>query len=83
VDPGCPTRIYAGFGFKPPSVHRGGLAMSVDGGTSWSSLSAGTDVHRTPVTSVQVDPRDSTRVYVATYGRGAWLYKHPSLPACL
>jgi len=74
VDPGCSSRIYVGFGFGSGSVHRGGVAVSNDGGSSWSSLSAGQEVHSVPITGIQVAPTNPKRIYVGTYGRGAWAF---------
>jgi hypothetical protein len=82
VDPNCSSRVYVGFGFSFDTVHRGGIAVSSDAGTTWSSLSAGHEVHSVPVTGIQVAPTNPQRLYVSTYGRGVWSYDFTALPAC-
>ena len=84
VDPSCPTRVYAAFGFAGIlGEHRGGIQFSSNNGTSWSSITSGQVIHQGPVTMVQVDPSQPTAVYAATYGRGFWVYDWGSqLPAC-
>jgi hypothetical protein len=83
VDPNCATRVYAGFGFDPQSPHRGGVALSSDSGLTWSSLSIGSDVHKAPVSTIRVDPTSPSRIYVGTYGRGAWSFDFGGgVPAC-
>jgi hypothetical protein len=83
VDPTCATRVYAGFGLDQTAMHRGGMALSVDGGLTWTSLSVGSEVHKTPVSSIRVHPGDPKHLYVATHGRGVWSFDHGvALPAC-
>jgi hypothetical protein len=84
VDPSCPTRVYAAFGFAGIlGEHRGGIQFSSNNGSSWSSITSGEVIHQGPVTMVQVDPSQPTTVYAATYGRGFWVYNWGSqLPAC-
>ncbi len=84
VDPTCPTRVYAAFGFAGiRGEHRGGIEFSSDNGSSWSSITSGQVIHQGPVTMVQVDPSQPTTVYAATYGRGFWVYDWGTqLPAC-
>ncbi len=83
VDPSCATRVYAGFGFDWSAPHRGGVALSTDGGLTWTSLSVGSEVHKSPVSSIRVHPGSSSRVYVGTYGRGAWSFEYVgAAPAC-
>lgn len=76
VDPECPAHVYAAFGFDFARPHRGGVAYSADGGGTWVSLTAGTEVHGVPVASIRVAAGDPYRVYAATYGRGAWSFEH-------
>jgi hypothetical protein len=84
VDPSCPTRIYAAFGFAGIlGEHRGGIEFSSNNGASWTSITSGDVIHQGPVTMVQVDPLQPNSVYAATYGRGFWVYSWGSeLPAC-
>jgi len=84
VDPHCSTRIYATLGFVyERQQHRGGVRVSVDGGNTWSSLTSGLALHQSPIADVEVDPVHENLVYVASHGRGLWMYdwgKGP--PAC-
>lgn len=83
VDPRCATRVYAGFGFDWSAPHRGGVAISTDAGLTWTSLSVGSEVHKAPVSSIRVHAGNSNRVYVGTYGRGAWWFQYAGEPpAC-
>jgi hypothetical protein len=84
VDPTCPTRVYAAFGFGGPRAqHRGGIQMTSDNGATWTSITSGFDIHQGPVTAVEVDRLMPAQVYAASYGRGFWLFNWQSnLPAC-
>jgi hypothetical protein len=83
VDPTCATRVYAGFGYDWSAPHRGGVTVSLDAGLTWRSLSAGSEVHKTPVSSIRVHPGNPKQLYVATYGRGVWQFDYgASAPAC-
>jgi hypothetical protein len=83
VDPGCPNRVYAAFGFVGAlGVHRGGVSVSTDNGTTWSSITSGLSLHQAPIPDVQVDPSDSRFLYAAVYGQGAWQYDQGSTPPC-
>jgi len=94
VDPNCPHRIYAAYGFVGPlgvpaygfvgplGVHRGGIDVSTDNGTTWSSITSGLKLHQAPISDVQVDPSNSRYLYAAVYGQGAWEYDYGSAPAC-
>jgi hypothetical protein len=84
VDPSCPTRVYAAFGFAGIlGQHRGGIEFSSNNGSSWNSITSGQVIHQGPVTMVQVDPSQPTTVYAATYGRGFWVYDWGAqLPPC-
>jgi hypothetical protein len=82
VDPSCPSRIYAGFGYSFRSVHRGGVSISTDGGATWSSLSAGAELHNVPITGIQIAPGTQGRLYVSTFGRGAWTFDAEQAASC-
>jgi photosystem II stability/assembly factor-like uncharacterized protein len=83
VDPGCPTRVYAALGFVGSlGVHRGGVLVSTDNGTTWSSITSGLTLHQAPIPDIQVDPSDSRYLYAAVYGQGAWVYDQGSTPSC-
>ena len=84
VDPRCPNIVYAGFGWIGNfGHHRGGVIASRDGGTTWTSISSGFDLHQGPITYLKVDPTDSRYLYVGTWGQGAWVYDLGSTPpAC-
>lgn len=85
VDPNCPTRVYAAFGFGGwRAQHRGGIDFTSTNGGSWTSITSGTALHQSPVADVEVDPSQPTRVYTASYGRGFWVYDWGTmLPACV
>jgi hypothetical protein len=73
--PGHPSCVYAGLGFVPGvAQHRGGVEFSSDNGATWTCLSCGTQVHNTPVADIQVDPTNPRFLWIATYGRGVWMY---------
>jgi hypothetical protein len=84
VDPHCPTRVYAAQGFMGVRMqHRGGVLYTIDNGTTWSSLTSGVDLHNAPTSDIDVDKIDPRYVYVATYGRGFWVFDWgASVPAC-
>jgi hypothetical protein len=84
VDPHCPTRVYAALGYAGVrGQHRGGIVVTSDNGATWTSITAGTDLHQSPVTEVEVDPLQPASVYAASYGRGFWVYNWGNqLPAC-
>ncbi len=84
IDPNCPTRVYAAFGFGYIyAQHRGGIRVSANNGMTWQSITSGTALHQGPVTDVEVDPVNSNAVYAASYGRGFWVYGWDKrLPAC-
>jgi len=84
VDPHCSTRIYATLGFVyERQQHRGGVRVSVDGGNTWSSLTSGLALHQSPIADAEVDPVHENLVYVASHGRGLWMYDWGTeLPAC-
>jgi hypothetical protein len=82
VDPTCPTRIYAAYGFALPwGMFGGGIWISLDNGVTWSSMTRGIALDGVPISGVQVDPT-SRYVFAATYGRGAWIFDYKSVPAC-
>jgi hypothetical protein len=73
VDPNNPMRIYAAFGYAfTAGQHRGGVDLSTDNGTSFTSLTAGLDIHQAPIPALQVDPVNSHYVHAAVYGLGGW-----------
>jgi hypothetical protein len=84
VDPRCSSIVYAAFGWVGIfGHHRGGVIASTDGGTTWTSISSGFDIHQGPVTYLKVDPTDSRYLYVGTWGQGAWVYDlGETPPAC-
>jgi hypothetical protein len=84
VDPSCASRVYAGYGFAATQGQQpGGIEVSWDTGATWKSITAGEILDRVPITSIQVDPKQPQKVYVATYGRGFWgLDWGTKLPPC-
>lgn len=84
IDPGCPSHIFASYGYKGIlGQHRGGVIESTTNGASgsWTSISAGYDVHQTGVPDIQVDISNRRYLWAATYGRGVWLYDQQTTPA--
>ena len=70
VDPHSPTCLYAGLGYYSiEGLYGGGVYFSRDGGAEWIPLDAGR-MKSMSVTSIRVDPKDDSRVWVATYGSG-------------
>jgi len=84
VDLACPTRVYAAFGYAAIwGQHRGGVVFSTDNGDTWTSITSGYPIHNVPITDLEIDPSQSGRLLVATFGRGFWVYDWgSSLPAC-
>jgi len=83
VDPDCPHRLYMALGFVGPiGVHRGGILMSTDNGTTWNSLTSGLTIHVAPIADVQLSPINSRYLYAAVYGQGAWKYDQGSGLSC-
>lgn len=83
VDPNCSNRIYVAKGFAGIFVrHRGGVLLSEDNGNSFTSITAGLDIHQGPVTDIQVDPVSSQFLNAATYGIGGWRWDAGAVPAC-
>jgi photosystem II stability/assembly factor-like uncharacterized protein len=65
VDPANPDRIYIGF-------YGGGLAVSLDGGGTWS-LSAAGMLPQAMVSAIVVDPTNPQVVYAGTLNSGVYL----------
>lgn len=83
VDPHCATRVYAALGYAGSlGQHRGGVLRSTDNGATFTSITAGLDLHQAPITDVQVDPATPRYVYAAVFGRGAWVYDAGVMPTC-
>jgi len=73
--PGYGNCVYAAYGFVHGQVqHRGGINFSSDNGATWTSLTHGYTPHQVPIADLHVDPTNNRRLWVATYGRGIWLY---------
>ena len=73
VDPSNPMRVCAalGYGFYA-GQHRGGVLLSTDNGTTFTSLTSGLDIHQAPIAAIQFDPVDSHYLHAAVYGLGGW-----------
>jgi hypothetical protein len=84
IDPACPSRVYAAYGFIATwGQHRGGIDLSSDNGATWKSITAGNAIHSVPITDIEIVPTASQRLFAATYGRGLWVYDWGNnLPAC-
>ena len=70
--PSDPTRIYAGLlepgcdeWHEPCTIGRGGLAVSSDGGASWTLVNHDS-IRGIPVFNLAVDPREANVVYAGT-----------------
>ena len=73
VDPNNPMRVCATFGFAfTAGQHRGGVDYSTDNGATFTSLTAGLDIHQSPIAAIQFDPVDSHYLHAAVYGLGGW-----------
>jgi hypothetical protein len=73
VDPNHPMRVCAAYGFAfTAGQHRGGVDYSTDNGTTFTSLTAGLDIHQAPIAAIQFDPVDSHYLHAAVYGLGGW-----------
>jgi hypothetical protein len=83
VDPTCPSRVYAALGFGNPFInHRGGVLVSSDSGSTWTSITSGYDMHQGPVADVQVDPTTNRYLFLGSYGTGTWLYDYGAALSC-
>jgi hypothetical protein len=82
VDLHCPNRVNTGWGYVGElGRHRGGVTVRhVDDMQSPGyAISAGSDIHGSPITDLQVDPvYPQQLLHVATYGRGVWLWDRGS-----
>lgn len=83
IDPLCPNRIYVskGYWFRK-KFHRGGIMVSHNNGNTFSSITAGYNIHQSPITDIQIDPTEPRYIYAATYGAGVWRYDAGTLPPC-
>ena len=73
VDPANPNRVCICMGFVSlGGQHRGGVLLSTDNGATFTSLTAGLDIHQAPIAAVQFDPADSRYIHAAVYGLGGW-----------
>jgi len=78
VDPNNPNRICAARGYAGTAAqHRGGVLLSLDNGTTFTSLTAGLDIHQAPISDIQIDPVDSRVIHAAVFGLGGWTYFAP------
>jgi photosystem II stability/assembly factor-like uncharacterized protein len=70
VDPASPNTLYAGLGFYDyDGLYGGGVYASRDGGANWTALDAA-KLKYLSVVSVRLDPKDASKIWVATYGSG-------------
>ena len=73
VDPANPLRVAICMGFASlGGQHRGGVLLSTDNGATFTSLTAGLDIHQAPIAAIQFDPVDSRFIHAAVYGLGGW-----------
>jgi Immunoglobulin I-set domain len=73
VDPANSNRVAICMGFVSlGGQHRGGVLLSTDNGTTFTSLTAGLDIHQAPIAAIQFDPVDSRFIHAAVYGLGGW-----------
>jgi hypothetical protein len=78
VDPSNPNRVVICMGYGGQCIqHRGGVQVSTDNGSTFTSLTAGLDIHQAPIAAVQLDPADSHIMHAAVYGLGGWTYSGP------
>jgi hypothetical protein len=73
VDPANPARVCAALGYAfTAGQHRGGVLLSTDNATSFTSITSGLDIHQAPISAIQFDPVDSHYLHAAVYGLGGW-----------
>jgi hypothetical protein len=73
VDPNNPMRVSAALGYAfTGGQHRGGVLLSTDNGTTFTSITSGLDIHQAPIAAIQFDPVDSHYLRAAVYGLGGW-----------
>jgi hypothetical protein len=73
TDPTNPLRVCICMGYVSlAGQHRGGVLLSTDNGTSFTSLTAGLDIHQAPIAAIQLDPVDPRYIHAAVYGLGGW-----------
>jgi hypothetical protein len=78
IDPANPMRVCIAMGYAGGyNQHRGGVLLSTDNGTTFTSLTAGMSIHQAPIAAVQFDPVDSRMIHAAVYGLGGWTYSPP------
>jgi hypothetical protein len=72
----CPNRVNTGWGYVGVlGRHRGGVSVRHVLDETSVSITAGLDIHGSPITDLQVDPVHPKRyLHAATFGRGAWIY---------
>jgi hypothetical protein len=83
--PGSPHCVYTGFGFVDGlAQHRGGITFSSDNGATWTSLTAGLDLHQSPISDVVPVSFFPSAIMATSYGLGFWIYYWDPLPqACV
>ncbi len=73
VHPTNPMRVAIAMGYVAQyGQHRGGVLLSTDNGTTFTSITAGLDIHQAPITDIQFDPVDPRYIHAAVFGLGAW-----------
>ncbi len=78
IDPVNPSRVCIAMGYAGQlGQHRGGVLLSLDNGTTFTSLTAGLDIHQAPITNIQIDPVDPRIIHAAVFGLGGWTYVAP------
>ena len=70
ADPASPNTLYAGLGYySGDGLYGGGVYYSRDGGANWTALNPA-KLKTMSVVSVRLDPKDASKLWVATYGSG-------------
>jgi photosystem II stability/assembly factor-like uncharacterized protein len=64
VDPEDPDHIFAG-------LYKGSMAVSTDGGKTWSMSSAGMPPELT-VRDIEIDPNNQAVIYAGTFEKGVY-----------
>jgi hypothetical protein len=82
VDPACPSRLYAAFGFAGTlGASGGGIAVSTDQGASFAHVGSA-ELDGTPISALQLDPLAPGGLFVASYGLSGWRWVPDAPPSC-
>jgi hypothetical protein len=82
VDPACPSRVYAAFGYAGTlGASGGGIAISSDQAASFAHLGSA-ELDGTPISALQLNPLTPGGLFIATYGLSGWRWVPDVAPSC-